>query len=174
MRVTLWGKHAEQFQAEPKAILAFKGVKVGDFGGMLVYYPLGRIPDRSTGRTLAMTTGSTIEINPEIPEAFALRGWYDEAGSEETFSTFSGSGGAGGGGGNAFNRAELHSIEHIKQNFGLSDKSESFCTKATVMHLKPENISYEACPNCNKKLENRGQDWFCVKDNVSYQQPEHR
>jgi len=40
VRLTLWGKQAEQFQASDSPIVAFKGVKVGDFGGkspVLVY-----------------------------------------------------------------------------------------------------------------------------------------
>lgn len=33
VRLTLWGKQAEQYNAEPNAVIAFKGVRVGDFGG---------------------------------------------------------------------------------------------------------------------------------------------
>ena len=33
VRMTLWGKQAEQFQASEQDVMAFKGVKVGDFGG---------------------------------------------------------------------------------------------------------------------------------------------
>jgi replication factor A1 len=34
VRLTLWGKQAEQFSADDLPVIAFKGVKVGDFGGM--------------------------------------------------------------------------------------------------------------------------------------------
>jgi replication factor A1 len=34
VRLTLWGKQAEQFSADDLPVVAFKGVKVGDFGGM--------------------------------------------------------------------------------------------------------------------------------------------
>ena len=60
VRLTLWGKQAEQFIAEAQAVAAFKGVKVGDFGG----------------RSLSMVSGSTMTINPDIPAAHFLRGWY--------------------------------------------------------------------------------------------------
>lgn len=34
VRMTLWGKQAEQYSvSEPSPVIAFKGVKVGDFGG---------------------------------------------------------------------------------------------------------------------------------------------
>ena len=33
VRLTLWGKQAEQYNVEDTPVIAFKGVKVGDFGG---------------------------------------------------------------------------------------------------------------------------------------------
>lgn len=33
VRLTLWGKQAENFTQEDMPVVAFKGVKVGDFGG---------------------------------------------------------------------------------------------------------------------------------------------
>lgn len=36
MRLTLWGKQAEQYNSEGSPVIAFKGVKVGDFGGNFV------------------------------------------------------------------------------------------------------------------------------------------
>jgi replication factor A1 len=33
VRLTLWGSTAESFSASEGSIVAFKGVKVGDFGG---------------------------------------------------------------------------------------------------------------------------------------------
>jgi hypothetical protein len=40
VRLTLWGKQAEQFQASEQEVVAFKGVKVGDFGGMPFFFRL--------------------------------------------------------------------------------------------------------------------------------------
>jgi ssDNA-binding replication factor A large subunit len=59
VRLTLWGKQAESFQAEDYPVIAFKGVKVGDFGG----------------RSLSMFSSATMTVNPDINEAHALRGW---------------------------------------------------------------------------------------------------
>ena len=33
VRITLWGKQAESYNVEEHAVLAFKGARVGDFGG---------------------------------------------------------------------------------------------------------------------------------------------
>lgn len=57
--MTLWGKVAENFSAPDEPVVAFKAVKVGDFGG----------------RSLSMISSSTMINNPDIPEAHDLRGW---------------------------------------------------------------------------------------------------
>lgn len=33
VRITLWGKQAEEFNSEVGTVMAFKGVKVSDYGG---------------------------------------------------------------------------------------------------------------------------------------------
>lgn len=50
-----------------------KGVKVSDYGG----------------RTLGISDSTVIEINPDMPEAHRLRGWYDSAGQTSHFETYS-------------------------------------------------------------------------------------
>jgi replication factor A1 len=59
VRLTLWGKQAENFEHNDEPVIAFKGVKVGDFGG----------------RSLSMFSNATMSVNPDIPDAHALRGW---------------------------------------------------------------------------------------------------
>jgi replication factor A1 len=40
VRLTLWGKQAEQYSSDEEApVVAFKGVRVGDFGGMAGFIP---------------------------------------------------------------------------------------------------------------------------------------
>jgi replication factor A1 len=59
VRLTLWGKQAESFTHDDAPVIAFKGVKVGDYGG----------------RSLSMFSSATMSVNPDINEAHALRGW---------------------------------------------------------------------------------------------------
>jgi replication factor A1 len=82
VRMTLWGKQAEHFKAENNAVFAFKGVKVGDFGGQFggklrrvweVYTYFSWDPH--AGRSLSMFSSSTMSQDPDIPEAHSLRGW---------------------------------------------------------------------------------------------------
>uniref|UniRef100_A0A8D3D6Q3 Replication protein A subunit n=1 Tax=Scophthalmus maximus TaxID=52904 RepID=A0A8D3D6Q3_SCOMX len=56
--VTLWGEEAEKFNGSGQPILAIKGAKLSDYGG----------------RSLSASFSSTLMINPDIPEAYKLRG----------------------------------------------------------------------------------------------------
>uniref|UniRef100_A0A8C9R0A5 Replication protein A subunit n=1 Tax=Scleropages formosus TaxID=113540 RepID=A0A8C9R0A5_SCLFO len=57
--VTLWGEEAEKFDGTGQPIMAIKGARLSDFGG----------------RSLSALFSSTVMINPDIPEAYKLRGW---------------------------------------------------------------------------------------------------
>ncbi|KAG2041899.1 hypothetical protein BDR03DRAFT_997436 [Suillus americanus] len=159
VRLTLWGKQAEQFAADELSVVAFKGVKVGDFGG----------------RTLSMVSSSIMSISPDIEEAHLLRGWYDGIGTEKNFQSHtSGSAGASFGG---FNRNEMRHLSDVKESqLGMSDKAEFFSTRATIMHIKSESISYPACPTqgCNKKVVDLGSGWKCEKCDKTFERPEYR
>ncbi|XP_059685234.1 replication protein A 70 kDa DNA-binding subunit isoform X2 [Gavia stellata] len=61
---TLWGNEAEQFDGSRQPVIAIKGARVSDFGG----------------RSLSVLSSSTVVINPDSPEAFKLRGWFDSEG----------------------------------------------------------------------------------------------
>ncbi|KAG5645082.1 hypothetical protein DXG03_007173 [Asterophora parasitica] len=158
VRLTLWGKQAEQYNAEDNPVIAFKGVKVGDFGG----------------RSLSMYSSSTMAINPDIDECFTLRGWYDSSGSGQSFQAQSNSGGATTSG---FRRSEMRSINEVKEaQLGQQDKVDFFSIRGTIMHIKADNICYPACPTagCNKKVIEVNGNWRCEKCSKSFEAPEYR
>lgn len=161
VRLTLWGKQAEQFAVEQAPVIAFKGVKVGDFGG----------------RSLSMVSSSTMSINPDLDEAFVIRGWYDATGAEQSFQSHTHSAPSAGGSFSSFNRAEIRNLREVKESqLGTSDKADFFSTQATIMHIKSDNISYPACPtpNCNKKVVEVHDGWRCEKCDRSFEKPQHR
>ncbi|KAI0317460.1 replication factor-a protein [Amylostereum chailletii] len=159
VKLTLWGKQAEQFQASEQPIIAFKGVKVGDFGG----------------RSLSMVSSSVMAVNPDIPEAHALKGWYMDGGAQSSFhSHTNGMSGAGGGG---IRRDEMRTLNDVKMSqIGMSDNPEYFSTRATIMSIKPDNLWYPACPSesCNKKVVESHDGWRCEKCDRSYEKPQYR
>ncbi|KAH9945846.1 replication factor-a protein [Epithele typhae] len=160
VRLTLWGKQAEQYDQTDQPVIAFKGVKVGDF----------------QGRSLSMVSSSTMVVNPDIPEAHHLRGWFDATGSEQTFQAHTNTMSSGGGG-VAFDRAEIRNLNDVRTSeLGMSDKPDVFSSRATVSHIKSDNIAYPACPTtgCGKKVIEMGDQWRCEKCDKSYPQPEYR
>lgn len=115
-------------------------------------------------------------INPDIDDSYALRGWYDSTGAGQSFQAHANTGGGGGTMG-GFNRAEMRSINEVKEaQLGSSDKVDYFSTRATIMHIKSDNISYPACqtPSCNKKVIEMGDSWRCEKCDKSFPAPDHR
>jgi len=58
----------------------------------------------------------------------------------------------------------------------MSDKADFFSLRATVMHLKADNILYPACPTpqCNKKVTETHEGWRCEKCDRCHEKPEYR
>uniref|UniRef100_A0A3P9IHH7 Replication protein A subunit n=1 Tax=Oryzias latipes TaxID=8090 RepID=A0A3P9IHH7_ORYLA len=131
---TLWGEEAEKFDGSGQPVVAIKGARLSDFGG----------------RSLSALFSSTIMVNPDIPEAFRLRAWYDREGYAvnsqsltERRSTNSGS------------RMNWKTLSDVKnENMGHEEKAEYFSCLATVVYMRKENCVYQACPSadCNKKV----------------------
>ncbi|KAN0064628.1 Replication factor A protein 1 [Thecaphora frezii] len=167
VRLTLWGKSAENFAqiqgVDEKPVLAFKGVKVGDFGG----------------RSLSMFSSSTMMVNPDIPESHGLRGWYDNNGAASDFKPYTNAGVMGGAGSNVGgNLAERRTIAQVREeNLGTGEKPDYFNVRATIVYVKQDNLWYTACPadSCNKKV-NQEHDglWRCEKCDKSYEAPQYR
>lgn len=72
--LTLWGSDAEDFNGEMKPVIAVKGAKVGEYMG---------------GKSLSLINGSNLQINPDIPEAHKLRGWFDYLTEDAKFASIS-------------------------------------------------------------------------------------
>ncbi|KAM4742376.1 replication protein A 70 kDa DNA-binding subunit [Anableps anableps] len=144
--LTLWGEEAEKFDGSGQPIVAIKGAKLSDFGG----------------RSLSASFSSTMMINPDIPEAYKLRGWFDKEGhSMEGQSLTEAKGGSGRLMENWKSLADVKS-EHL----GHGDKADYYSCIATIVFLRKENCLYQACPSqdCNKKVVDQQNGMFrCEK-----------
>ncbi|CAN9510899.1 unnamed protein product [Ophioblennius macclurei] len=142
--VTLWGEEAENFDGAGQPIVAIKGAKLSDFGG----------------RSLSASFSSTLMINPDIPEAYKLRGWYDKEGHavDGQCLTELRSGGA---------NTNWKTLTDVKnEHLGHREKGDYFSCVATVVFLRKENCLYQACPSqdCNKKvLDQQNGTFRCEK-----------
>ena len=115
-------------------VVAIKGSKVSDFGG----------------RSLSVLMSSTVIVNPDRPEAFQLRGWFDSEGQRlepVSISNTRASPAAG-------NACWKSLREAQKDSLKLKGKAEYFTCVATVVHMRKDNCLYKACPNgtCHKKV----------------------
>jgi replication factor A1 len=158
VRVTVWGKTANSFDAQPESVIAFKGTKVSDFGG----------------KSLSLLSSGTMAVDPDIPDAHRLKGWYDSAGRTDNFATHQNMGAMGSATGR---KDEVRTISQVKEeNLGVDDQAY-YSIKATIVFIKQENFCYPACSSqgCNKKVTDLGDGtWQCEKCNVSHDKPEYR
>jgi len=83
VRLTLWGDKAESFPSKDFPVVAVKGAKLSNYGGV----------------SLSTMASAVIQVNPDIPDAHRLRGWYDEQGKEIAIQSLSNAQSAGAGGG---------------------------------------------------------------------------
>ncbi|XP_053313074.1 replication protein A 70 kDa DNA-binding subunit [Spea bombifrons] len=132
---TLWGEDADKFDGSRQPVVAIKGARLSDFGG----------------RSLSVLSSSTVMLNPDIPEAFKLRGWFDSEGQGLEGTSISESRGGGAVGGNT-NWKSL--LEVKNESLGHGEKADYFTSVATIVYLRKENCLYQACPSqdCNKKV----------------------
>ncbi|PHH82779.1 hypothetical protein CDD82_4853 [Ophiocordyceps australis] len=158
VRVTVWGKTASSFAANPESVVAFKGVKVSDFGG----------------KSLSLLSSGTMTVDPDIADAHRLKGWYDSAGRTDTFATHQGLASMSGATGR---RDEVKTIAQVKEDGLGVDDVAYYTLKATIVFAKQDNFCYPACSSqaCNKKVTAMGDGtWHCEKCNVSHDKPNYR
>ena len=159
VRLTVWGKTANSFEANPESVIAFKGAKVGDFGG----------------RNLSLLSSGSMSVDPDIPEAHKIKGWYDAQGRNGQFNTHQNLAGAGAAGGRNNEFKTLGAVQD--EGLGTSEKPDYFSARATIVYIKQETFSYPACLNegCNKKVEQMTDgSWHCAKCEVNHPRPDHR
>jgi replication factor A1 len=161
VRLTIWGNIATSFDVPLESVIAFKGVKVSDFGG----------------RSLSLLSSGSMTVDPDIDEAHKLKGWYDAQGRTDTFSSHASL--TGGAMGAAGGRKEVYlTLAQVREeNLGTSENPDYFTTKATILYIKQDNISYPACltEGCNKKvIENDPGQWRCERCDKTHPKPEHR
>lgn len=158
VRLTVWGKTATNFEASPESVLAFKGVKVSDFGG----------------KSLSLLSSGTMSMDPDIPEAHRLKGWYDSTGRGDNFATHSGLASMGSATGR---QDQSKTIKEVKDEGLGMEEPAYFSLKATVVYIKQDSFCYPACRNadCNKKVTDMGDGtWRCERCDVSHDKPEYR
>ena len=159
IELTIWGDDAANFQEDGAvgSVLAGKSLRISDFNGKSL----------STGMV------TQLDRNPDIPEAHALRGWYDSLNPDQArFDPLSVRRMNDGGG----QDYQLKSFAQMKDEYiNAGDEPKYFSVKGTVtMYRKENNVFYPACQDCNRKLLMVGSSWSCEKCQINDAQPQYR
>lgn len=162
INVGLWNKLARDFNLDPGTPIAIKGCKVNDFNG----------------KQLSLIPSAIVMANPDLPDAYKLKGWYDNEGASETYKSLRSS---------ANGNSDLNSKDSILQRItiatandtklGFNEKPDYFSMKASVSFVKPDNFSYPACASegCSKKvIEQSDGTWRCERCSINHPEPLHR
>ncbi len=157
IRLTLWGEKAEKFAGLHSAVAA-KKAKVSDWNG----------------KSLSLSFDGSVEEDPDIPEARALKEWYrtvDKAqllsSSQERKSSRLGS-------------DDVVSLAEMKMDFASTTSSEQTRYYNLEVYVAArggtgDSIAYKACERCNKKLqEKEGGGFRCPKCNEDRDSFRHR
>ncbi|KAJ5214791.1 Replication factor A protein 1 [Penicillium chermesinum] len=160
VRLTIWGASAVNFNVAPESVIAFKGVKVSDYGG----------------RSLSLLSSGSMSVDPDISEAHRLKGWYDAQGRTEIFTSHASLSGAT----NSTTRPDqFKTVAQVREEqLGMSDQPDYFSLKATVVYIRQDSTwCYPAClsEGCNKKVTelDPGQ-WRCEMCDKTHSKPEYR
>ncbi|CAG8670974.1 6693_t:CDS:2, partial [Cetraspora pellucida] len=153
--LTLWGQTAEKYGPSIlNTVIACKNVRVGDFAG----------------RNLSVFNGTSFLVDVDIKEPKELRDWYTSRDEGRPFASLSSSGSV------AIDKNEpKKTLAQAKnEKLGHNERTDYFSTKATILFIKKEGVSYPACPTCKKKVLEDGDEWRCEKCSRNYPEPDHR
>ncbi|KOC64699.1 Replication protein A 70 kDa DNA-binding subunit [Habropoda laboriosa] len=143
----------EEFDGNNNPVLAIKGARIGEFNG---------------GKNLSTISATVLQIDPDIPAAHRLRGWFNTIGRNEEAKSLSKALGGGGGSGPWITFGEAREMELGFKGIDI------YTVKATVNMIRIENALYKACPTetCKKKLIDQANDMYrcekCDKEFPNY------
>ncbi|XP_028759424.1 replication protein A 70 kDa DNA-binding subunit A-like [Neltuma alba] len=168
VELTLWGEfcNAEGQRLQNTCdsgafpVLAVKAVRVNEFNG----------------KALGTIANSQLFIEPDFPEAYRLKEWFDKEGrnvpaisiSRESF--------------NAGKTDMRKTISQIKdEKLGTSEKPDWISICASISFVKADSFCYPACPimigdrKCSKKVSNNGDGkWRCDRCDQNVDACEYR
>ncbi|XP_063624011.1 replication protein A 70 kDa DNA-binding subunit [Cydia splendana] len=156
--LTLWGGEAESFDGSSNPVVSAKGARLAEFNG---------------SKSLSCLASTMIRLNPDLPDAHKLRGWYDNGGANMDIVNISARSGAYGGGSGewiTFSEAEAKQL-------GSGDKGDYYSLLGVLTFTFADNAVYKACPQeqCNKKLVDQENGLFrCEKCNREYPNYKYR
>jgi replication factor A1 len=154
--ITFWNDDAIAFKYDVGAVLALKNVRVRIFNGV----------------TLSAGRDSQLDPNPNIPDTQTLHRWYQSTGGVSA-KALSGQGrGEGESSSNSLGRRYFRHIE--AEGLGKGEKADFITVRCVPTFIKTDQVYYDACPTCNKKLTQLHTNYRCEKCNQDVPKPAPR
>lgn len=148
--LTLWGTQAEQFDGSNSPVLAIKGARIGEFNG---------------AKNLSTISSTVIQVDPDLPAAHKLTGWYNTVGRNEEIKQLSKSAGGD------MNAPWLTIQEAKELQYGQPGQPNTYIVHASISAIRAANCIYKACPNegCKKKVVDQDNGMYhCEKCQTEY------
>jgi replication factor A1 len=152
--LTVWGERARLLDTgdSDHPILLVKAAKRGDFNGV----------------SLSTTPASHVEVNPNIREAFELRGWFDSEGQGAQFQDLSTTPLGGQRTDSRVRSSERKTFaqvqsEHVGEDPHAAPGASYYTVRATISHIKQDDERppwYLSCPDCKKKVMEESLEMF--------------
>ena len=107
---------------------------------------------------------SLLQINPDMAQSHALKGWYDSEGESLTTTSLTQARGAGGAGGSMGVGSNLKTMSEVKrENIGFTEDGRPafYSTSGYIIMFQKDKALYKACnrspdgKQCNKKVTNQ-------------------
>lgn len=156
IRLTIWNTDAENFSANTGSVVVAKKARLTDYAG----------------KSLSTIGSTLIQVDPDLPEAQELRGWFQRRGANIEPNLLSVKSGAG-----DLSSGESQYLNSISKENVISAINATLVTtcKATVTQTGKAQI-YMACPDgCKKKLIEMNNGFYkCDKCNKDVMQGDHR
>ncbi|XP_047333962.1 replication protein A 70 kDa DNA-binding subunit A [Impatiens glandulifera] len=130
-----------------------------------------------SGKSLGTISTTQLFINPDIPEARTLSGWFERGGKSAASQSISRELMPSGG-----RNDTRKAVSQIKdEGLGRSVKPDWITVKATISFIKTDTFCYTACPlmigdkQCNKKVTRSGNSrWLCDRCNQEFEECDYR
>ncbi|KNH05000.1 replication factor A 51kDa subunit [Perkinsela sp. CCAP 1560/4] len=135
VEVALWDAAAENWEHPVGMVIGFKAARIAEFNGDI---------------SLSLNMGSAVETDLSSAKPEGLLSWYRESGEKVNVPKIS-----KGGNGPSSKAAVLHrnTLEEIQRlGLGKGEKADYITVRATITHIKQENMFYDACPTCHRKV----------------------
>lgn len=148
--LSLWDTDAETIDGSNQPVIVLKRARVSQYGG---------------GKTLSTNASTVMKINPDIPEAYRLKVWFDIEGKSQAALNIS-SGWVGG----SSQTQWINVFDVNEMDLGHGEKADYFQVLGTILLYRSENGIYKACPkeDCKKKVVEDNGMYHCAKCNREY------